>query len=234
MDTVKIKVIRKTKGGPGSGNWGHVGRPGKRGGSAPQKGLAVKVSSSTRSPSYHPFLPPMGTSAGAYITTELKSMIDSCVGKVLQNTTTNLSRIGIAVDDMIMPGNVLGYHQPIFNWREGKLDKICVVMCTNKITNLGNQNIIDKFSKDTGIKSDFSSAFEHVLMHEFGHEAYIQLPGSKKASWKSAYNSTKSYNTPYGRTNAQEGFSEMFALWINGYNVNAEIANWMVENVGAK
>lgn len=30
---MKIKVIRKTKGGPGSGNWGHAGRPGMVGGS---------------------------------------------------------------------------------------------------------------------------------------------------------------------------------------------------------
>lgn len=38
MTKVRIKVIRKTKGGPGSGNWGHAGIPGHRGGSAPSKG----------------------------------------------------------------------------------------------------------------------------------------------------------------------------------------------------
>ena len=32
------KVFQKLKGGPGSGNFGHGGRPGKRGGSAPSKG----------------------------------------------------------------------------------------------------------------------------------------------------------------------------------------------------
>lgn len=34
MTSVKV-IVRKTKGGPGSGNWGHAGIPGHRGGSAP-------------------------------------------------------------------------------------------------------------------------------------------------------------------------------------------------------
>jgi hypothetical protein len=33
---IKVKVTRKTKGGPGSGNWNHKGRPGLIGGSSPQ------------------------------------------------------------------------------------------------------------------------------------------------------------------------------------------------------
>jgi hypothetical protein len=35
MSTVKV-IVRKTKGGPGSGNWGHSGRPGMVGGSSPK------------------------------------------------------------------------------------------------------------------------------------------------------------------------------------------------------
>lgn len=38
---MKIKVIRRTKGGPGSGNWGHSGRPGLVGGSNPGGGKGV-------------------------------------------------------------------------------------------------------------------------------------------------------------------------------------------------
>lgn len=37
MTTVKV-IRRKTKGGPGSGNWGHAGLPGQVGGSAPGGG----------------------------------------------------------------------------------------------------------------------------------------------------------------------------------------------------
>ena len=37
MATVKIALKRRTKGGPGSGNWGHAGRPGLQGGSAPRR-----------------------------------------------------------------------------------------------------------------------------------------------------------------------------------------------------
>lgn len=46
MTVLKIKVIRKTKGGPGSGNWGHRGRPGLIGGSAPA-GRSSSVTSAT-------------------------------------------------------------------------------------------------------------------------------------------------------------------------------------------
>lgn len=37
MTSVKV-IVRKTKGGPGSGNWGHSGRPGQVGGSSPGGG----------------------------------------------------------------------------------------------------------------------------------------------------------------------------------------------------
>lgn len=37
MTSVKV-VVRKTKGGPGSGNWGHSGIQGMQGGSAPRSG----------------------------------------------------------------------------------------------------------------------------------------------------------------------------------------------------
>lgn len=36
----ELEEVVRTKGGKGSGNWGHSGRPGKVGGSAPSKGLA--------------------------------------------------------------------------------------------------------------------------------------------------------------------------------------------------
>lgn len=39
MTTVKV-IRRKTKGGPGSGNWGHSGRPGQVGGSNPGGGAS--------------------------------------------------------------------------------------------------------------------------------------------------------------------------------------------------
>jgi hypothetical protein len=38
MTAIKV-IVRKTKGGPGSGNWGHSGRPGLQGGSAPGGGV---------------------------------------------------------------------------------------------------------------------------------------------------------------------------------------------------
>lgn len=37
MENVKV-IVRKTKGGPGSGHWGHSGLPGSQGGSAPSGG----------------------------------------------------------------------------------------------------------------------------------------------------------------------------------------------------
>jgi hypothetical protein len=42
MSTVKV-IVRKTKGGPGSGNWGHSGRPGMHGGSSPGGGKGSSV-----------------------------------------------------------------------------------------------------------------------------------------------------------------------------------------------
>lgn len=51
MTTVKV-IRRKTKGGPGSGNWGHAGRPGLHGGSAPGggKGSVLEGDAATKSP----------------------------------------------------------------------------------------------------------------------------------------------------------------------------------------
>lgn len=37
-------LISVLKGGPGSGNWGHSGRPGVRGGSAPKSGIGAAMS----------------------------------------------------------------------------------------------------------------------------------------------------------------------------------------------
>lgn len=45
MTAVKV-IVRKTKGGPGSGNWGHSGRPGAVGGSAPSGGSGGSASPS--------------------------------------------------------------------------------------------------------------------------------------------------------------------------------------------
>jgi hypothetical protein len=36
MSTIKVTIRKRVKGGPGSGNWGHAGRPGAVGGSAPR------------------------------------------------------------------------------------------------------------------------------------------------------------------------------------------------------
>jgi hypothetical protein len=44
MSTVKV-IVRKTKGGGGSGNWGHAGIPGQVGGSAPGSGKGGSVPS---------------------------------------------------------------------------------------------------------------------------------------------------------------------------------------------
>lgn len=51
MTTVKV-IRRKSKGGPGSGNWGHAGIPGKVGGSAPGggKGSVLVGDTATKSP----------------------------------------------------------------------------------------------------------------------------------------------------------------------------------------
>lgn len=44
IDAVIRAVYHRQKGGPTSGNWGHSGRPGKRGGSAPQSGVGAAMS----------------------------------------------------------------------------------------------------------------------------------------------------------------------------------------------
>ena len=44
MSTIKVTIRKRVKGGPGSGNWGHSGRPGAVGGSAP-RGQSMSVRS---------------------------------------------------------------------------------------------------------------------------------------------------------------------------------------------
>jgi len=231
MTTVKIKVRRK--GGPGSGNWNHKGRPGMVGGSTPSKNslTAIKLNAATRQPSYNNYLPPNGISAGDYIDQEHKDIIGGCISNVLDNTHVNLSRLGLAIDSKMVPGSVIGYHQPVFHWKERTLTHIGVVVCNNKITGIHNPNIRENIAKTTGIDSSYESIFKHALMHEFGHEAYIQLPGSTKKSWASQYQATRSSNTVYGQQNAVEGFCEMFAKYLNGYDVHPSISEWMDKNV---
>jgi hypothetical protein len=43
-ETLKGRLLDALKGGPGSGNYGHAGRPGNRGGSAPKSGIGAAMS----------------------------------------------------------------------------------------------------------------------------------------------------------------------------------------------
>jgi len=228
MTSVRIRL--KRKGGPGSGNWNHKGRPGMVGGSASSKGSlsTIKLSTATRSPVYSNKLPPMGFE-GDPITPQIQGILEACTLRVLESTHVNLSRISYAVDDRMMPGGILAYHQPIRD--AGKPVSIGVVTCTNKITGFGNKNIVAELARDSGIDNNFTAALKHSIMHELGHEAYIQLPGRLKQSWRSQYVASREFNSKYGKTDEIEGFCEMFAKYLNGYDVHPSISEWMDKNV---
>lgn len=66
MDAVKV-VIRKSKGGPGSGHWGHGGLPGSQGGSTPGKGSGGSASG--------------GTSSVGSVASTLSKVLETATGK---------------------------------------------------------------------------------------------------------------------------------------------------------
>lgn len=219
-----------TKGGAGSGNHGHSGRPGKVGGSA-----SARIT----------FTDPVNGKTKQYDLSDGER-------QAIQNGVDNINSIISMDPDIVMTddgprGHVFGHHSRIKG-------KNYIFVNLPAIRDYDDKKHTYTAQEWFGVSDDSQeSIIEHVVVHEAGHYIWqrlskkstelVKLPGGSKGrvetdttllDWRdNIWPKYRRTMTMYAQTSGyhEEGFCDEFAKYITGENMNDNVEQWFSDNI---
>lgn len=214
-------LFLRLKGGAGSGNKGHAGIPGHRGGSAPQISL-ISVGEHVKK-----LLGDKKAAAEYFSEIEvIDKTFNGAISKFLEKYPLNV----LAVRSMGSYGD--GYYQP-----STKRLNVNTLENMSEIKDLKQgDSVPDNYGLKTGDKKEFSKA---VFAHEFAHhiESKFDKVRTQEFYEKTINDSFRKDNkkvSKYAGTDSREYFAESFTAYHLAPNTLSFIAKQMVEDVMKK
>ena len=203
-------MLRVTyKGGEGSGNFRHAGRPGEVGGSSAKWSFSAT----------NPF-----RGAKAYpISDEDRSTISKAMNSVFK-VVPSLGNVQVAV----------GMGPTLATWTtHKKTGDVFIIIDTHildsTIKRESSERLKEWFVTD---KADHASILEHVAAHECGH-LWGKDHKDIMANWDKLMTDHPNLMTEYGWTVSQPGesFADHFARFATGLSQPPALEDWFLENV---
>lgn len=217
---------KKKKGGPGSGNFGHHGRPGKQGGSSSQGELSRAVGESIGG-TFHV----SGDKVSSEEINTFKSKMrfiasDGNKEKGDKSIEDNLSdRIARAYKN-IDPATRAGITEFVFALDDEAFAKEYSKDGKEVISaeDVRREGILAYHEARTG-KIVLLKVTEDVFYHECGHESWDSLPGLQKKAFVEGYKSEKfDHFTGYSDTQVKEGYAESYMLYLKVRNKDIQLS----------
>jgi tRNA nucleotidyltransferase (CCA-adding enzyme) len=227
-----------TKGGPGSGNFGHAGIPGHVGGSAPANGATGKPTGSVDNMRVNAVYVPPTTKPGAPLSkAERQKIRDICSIRKL-STKYGESVVELVEEQIDVVAGWLSKYDP-------KMRALAltaqIAFCADTETfskrfddafiGFGQQPPGLDYVKKNGVNG-FNASIkgsadkislrgkpgeieEFTFHHENGHTIYNSLKGAVRSKWDKAYKARSvDALTTYSTNSTKEGFAESFGLWM--------------------
>lgn len=223
-----MKLQVRFKGGKGSGHHGHIGRPGKVGGS--QSGSGIPILSQDA----------WGRPSGMKLTREDRAIIEDTISKI-DKTVRVRHPDEILISSVMEKSGEFGT-----NTRLNK--KRVIYINLNAIKN----NTVDLTEWHGQPDNNFETTLEHTVAHEFGHSWWKQksIPSADFVklesgnfgkvetnkilnAWKDFYKVNKSIMPGYARyyDSHTEAFADSFANFVLGNDMPEIIEQWFLDNV---
>lgn len=239
IDLLHDLLVGLDEGGSGSGNFGHAGVPGQQGGSAGRGGSLYQKDTLT------------GKDLPAPSPEDVIS-VQSAIGKV-----NSVVGGDFGMDTPINIGPIKGFKTaPLGHF--GKTingDPILEVDPERVLESVNKGNWSDEDFKDWYQVSERSeeALLEHVVAHELGYRLWasmsvksqdlMPLPGGGRARiettpslikwrddlWRTHRDSMSGYSRYQG--SYTEAFSDSFAAYVTGENLDPAVENWFTENL---
>lgn len=222
------------KGGPGSGNFGHAGRPGEVGGSAPQGGMAAGIDPELRK-RIEGIVVFRGKPPSEY---DRESAIKAICEAVGRQTALGFDPLK-GIETISVSETNADFERDCFSrlWeslpesaRSDKehIDKMRLMM-PNVVAEYEDASrtvylrpIVDGKSYSSG--GEYTALLEDTMLHECGHAVYHTA--IKRSYWDSAFRYKKGFDrlTTYSRRSASEAFAESYSAFIeSGGKVNSRL-----------
>jgi hypothetical protein len=226
------------EGGATSGNYGHAGRPGERGGSTPGSGRAAKAKPGTHvgkvseAPGFHTFNFPSGgylNYSGFPTDTRIKNTILSEIDKNVEKVPGQPQQI-----DEVFLSNMMELE---YNGKVESLNTTVGVTLTGfpdkNVVGFNSTNIAYHICQDNGFSiadrlgTSTTAYARAVVDHEMGHVLYKQMGSGSKVEWQARWSKNYQNFTKYAGTSSSEGFAEAYAAYVNGSSMPQDYRDYM-------
>lgn len=189
------------KGSSKSGNWGHKGRKGKRGGSAPGGGgrsnLGIFIDDKLE----------IHDAIGAYSDediTKFKQKIEDVLKRHPPKAVQSISAIHLHDDE--------SFDADCKKFGFDPDETASYATIQERVNDDGTVTILEPLGLH------FTSYLpDHIVDHEIGHAVYYRSSPRAREVWDQAYNGPKPFDrwTEYSKNDKSEGFAESYAGFIN-------------------